>query len=132
MKWTLAIVGATVICGLAAVGLYERETGVTFANLAEAKARLDETGFYCTPDSADGRLATGFLLSREPVTWSQVGSLRKIGPMGREWQGKAWVTFSAPVWQLQTLPEKAGLRVWGHVLAFGDDQLLRDVDGCLP
>jgi hypothetical protein len=132
MKWTLAIVGAMVICGLTAVGYYERESGMTFVNLAAAKAQLADAGFYCTPDGADGRLATGFLLSREPVTWNQVGSLRKIGPMGPEWQGKAWVTFSAPAWRLETLPEKAGLRVWGHVLAFGDEKLLREIDDRLP
>jgi len=132
MKWTLAIVGATVICGLVAVGFYDRESRVAFVNLADAKARLEGTGLYCIPDSAGGKLATGFLLSREPMTWSQVGSLCKIGPMGPAWQGKVWVTFSAPVWQLQTLPEKAGLRVWGNVLAFGDEKLLREIDGRLP
>ncbi len=132
MKWTLAALGAIVIVGLVTFGFRERQSDLAFANLADAKTRLMGAGFYCTPDSADGSLAAGFLLSRIPTTWNEAGALRKIGPMGPAWQGKAWVTFSTPIWQLHTLPEGAGLRSWGKVLAFGDETLLREIDGRLP
>jgi hypothetical protein len=128
MKWSLAILGAVAIAGLSTLGFRARELDMTFVNLAEARSRLADAGYYCTTDRLDGTLATGFLLSREPAQWNEAGALRKIGAMGSQWHGKAWVTFSSPLWQLQTLPENAGLRVWGKVIVFGDENLLREID----
>jgi len=128
MKWSISIVGVIVIAGLAAFGIWIRKSDVQFVNLGEAQSRLLSAGLYCTPDKADGSLASGFLLSRGPMKWTTASALCKIGNMGPEWQGKVWVTIQSPLFKFQTMPDNAGLRNWGKVFAFGDEALLRELD----
>lgn len=104
---------------------------IRFDQLPQAQARLANLGFFCTTDCADGQLSCGFLLSRNSSSWSDVCQLRKTGSMGPEWRGKVWVTLNPSCWELKSVPDQAGIRVWGAVIAFGDDELLREIEAAL-
>jgi hypothetical protein len=130
IRWFLAA-GAVVVLATVALTYVAKQYEISFRHLHDAQARVLGAGFHCTSDRADGTLSTGFLISREMVTWSQVGSLRKVGPMGPNWKGKVWVTFSSNDWQLTSLPDHAGMRVWGTVIAYGDEEFLSEIDNSL-
>jgi hypothetical protein len=129
-RWVIAA-GAVVVLSTAGLAHVAKQHEITFLHLRDAQARLLGAGFHCTSDRADGKLATGFLISRESVTSTQVGTLCKVGPMGPAWKGKVWVTFNSKDWQLSSLPEHAGVRVWGTVIAYGDEDLLSELDDSL-
>ena len=130
-KWTRWLPGMLAILVLGALIYGANQSTVTFSHLCDAKNRLRGAGFQCTSDCENGTLGSGFLLSHQSVSWGEAGTLCKIGQMGPEWKGKVWVTFNSCRWQLKTLPENAGVRVWGSVIAFGDQDLLNEVDGVL-
>jgi hypothetical protein len=131
MNWKVCTSGAGVWLALAASALFFNHHEVTFRRLPDAKAALAASGYHCVSDCAGGDIGCGFMISREAISWHEVGTLRKAGPMGREWQGKVWVTINPDCWRLQTIPDQAGARVWGAVVAFGDDELLRELDALL-
>ena len=114
-----------------AVAHFTRGPEVTFARIQDAKCKLASLGLHITTDGANGHLSCGFMLSRNAATWTDVCLLRKNGAMGPEWHGRVWVTLNPSVWQLESVPERAGVRVWGSVVAFGDDDLLREIEACL-
>ena len=130
MKWIVAGLAGLLLTA-AGVSYSSKQAATTFTRLNQAYNRLATAGFHCTADSATGKLGSGFLLSRASATWSDAASLCKIGPMGPEWKGKVWVTFDSSMWQLRTIPENAGVRQWGAVIAFGDEDLLNEVDSML-
>jgi hypothetical protein len=123
--------GAAVMLATAGLAYVAKHHEITFLHLRDAKTRLLGAGFICTSDRADGTLATGFLISRQSSSWSEAGTLCKVGPMGPEWKGKVWVTFNSNDWRLASLPEHAGMRVWGTVIAYGDEEFLSEIDGSL-
>ncbi|HZZ78598.1 MAG TPA: hypothetical protein VFE62_08770 [Gemmataceae bacterium] len=120
--------GGIVLFALVGVTWYAGRETVNFQNLTEAKTFLTSAGFACYSDHVDGDIGTGFLISREPVTTGEVSLLCKVGPMGSKWRGKAWVTFISKDWRLASLPDGAAVREWGGVFAFGDEEVLREVD----
>lgn len=127
-RWTA---GALLFLALAGLTYGSRAPDPSFTNLDEARARLASAGFCCATDNANGKVVGGFVVSRECVTWSEAATLRKTGKMGAAWKGKAWVTMNSNVWQLQTIPDQAGLRDWGGVFAFGDQELLAELEAAL-
>lgn len=128
-RWMVcACAAALLMCAGAMYAARQCHDDVSFDRLQEAKTKLATLGFHCTTDCADGQLSCGFLLSRTSTSWSDVCKLRKSGVMGPEWQGKVWVTLNPTVWQLESIPDHAGVRVWGAVVAFGDDELLREIE----
>ena len=131
MKWIRWFVGVVAILGLAGLVYSTRQSVVTFAHLCDAQTWFLRAGFQCTPDCATGKLGSGFLLSRQSATWNEAGKLCKVGRMGPEWRGRVWVTFNTRQWQLQSIPEDAGTRRWGAIIAFGDPELLNELDGIL-
>jgi len=68
------------------------------------------------------------MISREAAPSMEARLLPKSGPMGSAWQGRVWFTLNPSQWCLLDLPELAGVRQWGRFLAFGDDELLREMD----
>jgi len=131
MKRWKVCAGAAILLVLTGVLYSARPHEVAFSRLHDAKARLARLGLHCTTDCADGKLSCGFMLSRSSSTWMDVCQLRKSGEMGPEWQGRVWVTLNPKAWQLESIPEHAGVRVWGAVVAFGDDELLREIESAL-
>jgi hypothetical protein len=127
MRCTLAA-GAVVFFALIGFTWYTGHRQLNFANLAEAKATMSNAGCLCLSDREDGVMGSGFLLSREFYPWNKACLLCKIGPMGPEWEGKVWVTSNTPDWKLASLPDNAGVRMWGEVIAFGDEQMLREIE----
>jgi hypothetical protein len=130
IRWVLAA-GAVVVLTTAGLAYVGKQHEITFLHLSDAQAHFLGAGFHCTSDRADGTLATGFLISRQSLSWSEAGTLCKVGPMGPEWTGKVWVTFNSKHWSLASLPENAGMRVWGTVIAYGDEELLSEIDQSL-
>lgn len=126
--WKVCAGITAILLLLAGIGICFPHHDVTFERLQEAKSRLASLGFHCTSDCANGQLSCGFLLSRQTTTWSDVCELRKTGAMGPEWRGRVWVTLNPAYWQLESIPDQAGVRVWGAVVAFGDDELLREIE----
>jgi hypothetical protein len=132
MKYWKGCAGALalmLLCG--ALNLFTRAPEVNFERIQDAQSKLASLGLHVTTDGAGGQLSCGFLLSRNAATWTDVCMLRKNGAMGPEWRGRVWVTLSPSVWQLESVPERAGVRVWGSVVAFGDDELLREIEAAL-
>lgn len=120
--------GATIALATAGLSYVAKQNEIAFTHLSEAKDRLVDTGFYCISDRSDGSLGCGFLISREAMSWSEAGLLRKIGPMGPEWKGKVWVTLHQEHWRVVSLPDHAGVRVWGSVVAYGDEEVLSELE----
>lgn len=105
-----------------------RDPGMGFERIHEAQSKLAGLGLHVTTDRANGHVSCGFMLSRDAAKWTDVCLLRKTGSMGPEWRGRVWVTLNPSVWQLESIPDHAGIRVWGSVIAFGDDELLREIE----
>lgn len=131
MNWKVGTFGAVLLTALAGAAFVCKHDEVSFGRLHEAKARLAALGYHIVSDSANGQISTGFLISRNAVAWNEAGTLCKSGRMGPEWRGKVWVTLNPEIWQLHTVPEEAGVRVWGAVVAFGDDELLQEIEAGL-
>lgn len=131
MKSSGWFIGTIVVAILGGLAYNSKPSESTFAHLCDAKSHFVQAGFHCISDSASGELGSGFLLSRENVSWLEAGTLCKVGQMGPKWKGKVWVTFNSERWQLRTMPENAGARVWGSVIAFGDEELLDEIDSAL-
>jgi hypothetical protein len=126
-EWIMGLLALTVI----AIAVWYPKAGVPIHNLADAQQRLKAAGYHCIPDCANGRLSSGFAISRENMSWFQAGMLCKVGNMGPEWKGKVWVTVSTPAWRLCRIPDDADARVWGPIVAFGDQEILSEIDRVL-
>jgi hypothetical protein len=131
VRWNLPAAGALVLLAAAGVCCFARHHEVRFLRLHDAHDRLKSAGFCCVSDREDGILSTGFLLSRRPLSWIDAGSLCKTTPMGPHWQGKVGVTVNNEHWEILSLPDRAGVRVWGKVVAYGDEDLLNEIDAAL-
>jgi hypothetical protein len=127
-SWTMTM-GTLLL--LAGVAFWSRSQVLSFDHLDDVKSRVHAVGYYCAADVADERVCSGFLISREPVSVDDAGSLCKAGRMGPEWRGRVWVTISPSCWQLQTVPDGAEVRRWGAIIAFGDGELLSEIDRTL-
>lgn len=130
IRWAIAA-GAAMVLATAGVTVVSRQYEIVFEHVQEAQERLARAGFHCRSDRADGSIGSGFLISKEALSWIDVGSLRKVGPMGPDWKGKVWITINRPEWRQESLPDNAGLRCWGSVIAYGDEALLQEVDAAL-
>ncbi len=130
IRWILTA-GAVIVLATSGLAFFAKQHEITFEHLRDAQTRLLGAGFYCTSDRADGALSTGFLISRQWVSCTEASTLCKARPIGPDWKGKVWVTFSSDAWRLATLPEHAGHRVWGTVIAYGDEELLSELDESL-
>jgi hypothetical protein len=131
-RWNVGAAGALLLALAVGYGFTRNNhEDITFARIQDAKARLAKSGFYCTTDCANGQISCGFMLSRKASSWSEVCTMRKSGAMGPEWQGKVWVTLNPQAWQIESIPDQAGVRVWGAVVAFGDDEFLREIEAAL-
>lgn len=131
MRWTSWMAGAIVLVTISSAAFYVKRDTVSFDSLEQAKTRLEAAGFHCTSDCADCGLSTGFLVTSESSTWYEASALCKIGKMGPEWKGKVWVSVNPDSWRLECVPEGAGVRGWGEVVAFGDDEFLVQIDAVL-
>lgn len=131
MKLRALMACAILVGALAGSAVFYKHSSVTFAKLQEAKTHFSKLGYCCTTDSASGQVGCGFLISRTAMNWSETGLLRKTGPMGPEWEGKVWVTLNPGFWRLEAVPDQAGVRVWGSVVAFGDEEFLHEIDEAL-
>jgi hypothetical protein len=108
------------------------EPTFSFATIMDAWANIKAEGFHCTSDRADGRVGNGFLVSRDVITSSEACRLYKAGRPGQEWKGKVWLThISTEDWQLPAAPDDANTRSWGNIRAFGDNDLLNEIESAL-
>jgi hypothetical protein len=101
---------------------------ITFADVQDAHRSIEAAGFCCASDRADGKIVSGFLISREPVSGDEIRTLRKVGSMGPEWKGKVWLLHLK---NARSTPDDGGVRVWGDVLAIGDNDLLNEIESAL-
>ena len=104
---------------------------ISFGNLDEAKEEIATAGFHCTSDRKDGKIVGGFLVTRELVDWVDVNELPRPGRAGPQWDGKAWVTTVYGLKPIQAGLGEPSVRVWGKVVAFGDDAFLDEIEGAL-
>jgi hypothetical protein len=102
----------------------------SFVSVHDASRRIAAAGFRCTGDRADGQLDNGFLVTREEIKWEDVAVLRKAGPIDEQWKGKVWVAYHSAR-QIYSVPDQAEVRLWGSVCAFGDGELLAEIEGAL-
>jgi hypothetical protein len=128
-RWILAVAGVAAFLGLC--WALNSPTPIVFPTVPEACVNVTAAGFHCTSDREDGVIAHGFLVTTEKTDWNVANNLCKIGKMGPEWKGKVWVTFTASKGALCVLPDDAATRSWGSVCAFGDEDLLNQIEGTL-
>jgi hypothetical protein len=125
----LALGGSLVCAVLATSGYWIGTESATFNDLNESYAVIAEHGFHCRSDRHDGRIASGYMVSRDPMTWADVNEVPKVGPMGAEWRGKVWVTSQMNMQCPQlAIPDKAKLHLWGSLYAFGDEDLISEIE----
>lgn len=125
-RWIVAIVGVAAFLGIC--WALTPPPPIVFPNVQEACVRVTAAGFHCTSDREDGVTANGFLVTQEETDWRVVNVLWKIGKMGPEWKGKVWVTFSTDQLALCGIPNGAASRSWGVVCAYGDADLLNQIE----
>lgn len=122
---------ATMLAAAALAGyLIDGNRGPSFDNLQQACSLVRTAGFFCVSDRADGTVDNSFIVSREPMTWEDAGHIRMSGPMGPRWKGCVWIIRSMPFTDLWTTPGDTEPRVWGKLWAFGDDDLLNEIERC--
>jgi hypothetical protein len=129
MKWRI-------FASLAAIGLLffflaYFNAPVTFRDLMQAQRELNDAGFRCTSDRADGDSVNGFIVSREPISWEVANAMWKGGPTGAAWKDKVWISKQSTVMPLENVPNIQAPRVWGKVLAFGDQEFLDEIEVAL-
>jgi len=127
-EWLLGI--AVLACLVAVAWFLWPRPGVYCADLEEARTVIEAEGFFCTSDRVDGKICTGFLVTRAATTADDVNLLCKVGPMGQDWKGKVWVQIHKPT-QTWMIPETADARVWGGVHVFGDKSFLEQLEAAL-
>ena len=108
-----------------------RMTTIAFTDLEAAQDQLIAAGYHCTSDRIDGKLSFGFLVTRDPIDWEEVGEMLKASSTAQIWEGKVWVTAVGDNFQLQAVPDVPGARVWGKVVVFGDRKFLDEIEATL-
>jgi hypothetical protein len=131
-NWKLLVAGAALLVGTASLGYCFKPASVSFRDLDDARTVLESHGFYCIADADDQVSNTGFMVSHESATVDEARGLCKVGKMGAAWKGRVWVTLNPAHFRLETVPDLAGVRMWGDIVAFGDEDLLREIDAALP
>ena len=138
MKWKLRALGAAVVLGVAvAISIFEHRLAVddpviAFASTHEAFASVKAAGFCCTADNPGGRIDNGFLVSRMEFQWQAIFLMHKGIFSASEWKGKVWFARRTASARLQdAVPDGAGVRVWGNVIAFGDADFLDELERAL-
>jgi len=116
------------ICGLLLLVSYFRSPAITFDNLKQAQSRIAAAGYHCRSDRADGMLEFGFLVTHESVDWPVVAELMKVEPFGPEWHGKVWIAILGDQFELSSIPNVPGTRIWGKTVAFGDPEFLDEIE----
>jgi len=100
---------------------------LAFRNLEDAATKVRAAGFFVSGDRADGVIENGFVVTPRPIPPMDVNLLLKAGKMGPVWKDKVWVTrIPHP-----TVPDDAVPHAWGDVIAFGDSQLLDQIESKL-
>jgi hypothetical protein len=99
-------------------------------DMEDAWSRLQNLQYTCRSDVTAGDYSTGFMVSKDQATHLNAAELCKSGPMDQRWQGKVWVTVvpNVPDWPWPTMPDDAGVGVWGRVLAFGVGVFLDELE----
>lgn len=128
-RWIIAIAG--VVAFLVMCWLLNSPSPIVFPNVQEACVNVTAAGFHCTSDREDGVVAHGFLITQDETDWQAANNLCKIGKMGPEWKGKVWVTYTNNNGAICVLPDDASSRLWGSVCAFGDADLLNQIESTL-
>lgn len=127
-KLTIAAAAFTAVLFLP----YTFKSNLSFGNLDEAGTRIRALGYHCLSDRRDGVVENGFAVSRTELVWGDVNNLIKVGAMGPEWRGIIWIALiDDGLTDLYTIPDWAGTRVWGNVVAMGDADLLLEVEANL-
>lgn len=130
MRWKRLSVGAAVAVGLLFCLVYFNPS-ISYTDLKQVRTELQDAGFHCTGDRANGVAGNGFIVSRKPVAWEAANVMWKAGPMGKDWKDKAWIAKTSSLTPLETTPGDQAPRVWGRVMAFGDEQFLNEIEGAL-
>jgi hypothetical protein len=122
-----------VSCGVLAVLLTLNCTrnSISFTTLDNARTEIVAVGYHCTSDRKDGKIGGGFVVTREPLDWTEVCDLRRPDRPKQPWTGKAWVTWVDSLIPIPAGPDEQSARVWGKVVAFGDDAFLDELEGAL-
>jgi hypothetical protein len=131
MNWKTCLASGTVLLVMMSVAHYFKPRPVAARSIQDLHAELIAAGFTCTSDRSDGRIETGLLVSRDSLSTEEVNRLSKASTEGPGWRGKVWVTHTRPDWQLQIPSRDENVRRWGGIVAFGDEQLVRDIDALL-
>lgn len=128
----LAYTCSAVVVLLIAVRWYlSAYTPISFNDLPDAVSCIRVAGFHVTSDRIDGEIQTGFLVTAEQATWKDANDLVKVNKIGPEWKGKVWVTIIGETGAHGVVPEEANARTWGRVCAYGDKDLLNQVEYAL-
>jgi hypothetical protein len=104
---------------------------ITFGDLEQAQDQIAHGGYCCTSDRQDGQVQFGFMVTRVPTDWTSVAETMKVGALGPNWRGKVWIARISSSYQLASIPEATGARIWGSVIAFGDSELLAEIEQSL-
>jgi hypothetical protein len=126
-RWSLELFGFLCILSLAVLFLEQRQA-CAFDNLHHAHTQLVKAGYCCASDREVGRLQYSFVLSPDALTRTDVVAMRRAGPMGRDWKGRVWIVAPASASAMVTAPGDVPPRVWGAVWAFGDRELLDEIE----
>jgi hypothetical protein len=127
-KWIVAAIAFSTVL----IVPFSFKKQISFSNLAEAHSQINELGYCCISDRRDGVIENGFAVSREKLAWNDVNHLIKIGPRGPEWHGKIWLgVIEDDLSDLYSIPNWPGTRVWGNIIAFGDAELLDELEAQL-
>jgi hypothetical protein len=127
-----AYIGAAVISVfIALLGSLLHRRATSFESLAQGYEMLRARGYHCIGDRHDGKIEGSFIVSRDRLTWNDVASMYMAGPMGPNWKGRAWVIRKSATARQYTSPGDAMPRVWGSLWAFGDEELLDEIEQSL-
>jgi hypothetical protein len=131
MKRTRCLLAAIVVVFVFLWFAFPAPRPIVFANVTEASVNIKAAGFHCTSDRNDGIIQSGFLITTEEANWKVANDLCKVGKMGPDWKGKVWISYSGLTGTLCNVPDDATTRTWGGVCAFGDSNLLDQIEGTL-
>lgn len=130
MRWKSLLLIAFAILVVAAC-YYFWPKSVSFPDIHDARAAVEEAGYHCIADRADGKVNNGFFVTRRPLAWEDANEMWKAGLLGEEWKGRVWVTRNSANLPLATSHDDVAPRIWGNVLALGDPELLDELETTL-
>ena len=127
---SLTLGGSFVFTLLIASSYWVNSKSATYRDLKQTYTVVVlQYGLHCRSDRNDGEIASGFMISRKPLAWEDVNEVPKVRPMRLEWQGKVWVTSHMNLQYPQvTIPDKAKLHIWGTMFAFGDEDIISELE----